>query len=508
MFRRASGKAVIIVLAALLSVPSSLPAQNSRAGSRAARNSKNDSTRYTAPIKAANKQHLLNFVAQHSRNPEMRAIMKAEQEGRLLDAEKLLQSAVGKAEAQTPPSPRLRFLLNQLGRLELRLGHDTQAVSTARQVLSLDATLPPRKRRLMFIDYQNLAIFSERAGDTASAEKAFKQELALARQNPGYKDTLLLVALAQVERFYERQHRTTDAQALQAEAVQVCESQSGARAPQCEPDVGSYYRQTGHAGYAEDVLSQQASLPATAGKQRTAYSDKLFAIVALAHQYNQDQSYDLAADAYQKAISLAETPSKRSRGKPRNPTMVPTLYDQMGNALMRDARKEDAEAAYQHAFDLRVHATAKDRPMVDSLAYSGLPRFYQLQGRLTDADSVLSQALAAQKRLLGPQDIHLAQTLTELARVKTREGMYYDAEPLCKQALKIEEADYGADSVRQFRTVMAYARVEEHLGHTEQANTLMARARALRKRIRARFSASRPARASSPMHSPPPTSQP
>ncbi len=47
---------------------------------------------------------------------ELEAISKAEQEGRLLDAEKLLTAAVRKAESSSPPDHRLGFLLSRLGR--------------------------------------------------------------------------------------------------------------------------------------------------------------------------------------------------------------------------------------------------------------------------------------------------------------------------------------------------------------------------------------------------------
>jgi len=487
MSSRASGRALLIVLTVFLLVSCPLWGQSSPPSSRGAAAQKSDSTRYVTPITTANKQNMLNHEIQHIHDPELQAILKAEQEGRWLDAEKLLNAAVGNAEALSAPATRLRFLLNQLGSLEFRLGQYTQAVSTAQRVLSVDMSFPPAGRQLVPFDYQNLAIYSERAEDPATAEKAYKEGVALARKNPGPQKTSLLTALTRLEGFYRRQRRTADARALQQEATQICESQPEPRAARCEVILGGYYRRNGHAGYAEDVLSQQASQVAS-GQKHSPYFDKLFALVALAHQYEQDKSYDLAEATYQKTIALAQTPTRKYPGKLKNPPLVAALYDQLGRAYQMDARDQDAETAYQRAFNLRVQAAATDRSVVGPLAYSGLARFYQMRGRLTDADHVLSRALAVQERVLDPQDIRLARTLTELARVKTRESEYYDAEPLCRHALKIEEADFGSDSPRLFRTVAVYAQVEQKLGNAAQAEALMARARALRQEIRARQS--------------------
>ena len=414
---------------------------------------------------------------------EMEEISKAEQEGRLLEAEKLLNSAIARAEQEPPPRSHLGMLLNELADVKNRLHHYKLAAAVEKRAVAADQALGPGAISRVMMDLQELGAYARFGGDCATFADAATEQLALARRYPGPKDSQLLRALSTLAAAYHCEGHDDDARKLQAEHVRICEAQLEPHSPGCVSILAGHYRDTGHPGYAEKLVSQLAArTPNFSPRFLPGSSElpKVFDLQALARGYEADHLYDQAVATDRQIIAVIERTTK-------DPVYAATFYDSLGRDLEKQGNDAEAETAFKRSYVLREHATGRGRDQwIESLSEAPLVLFYWRQGRLSDAEAVLKRALADQEKALKPNDAALAYTLVRLAEVESREGEYPDAEQLCERALNIQQADYGLDSPQIVQTLSLYASVERQLHKKDKADALAARAAAIRQKLRGR----------------------
>lgn len=372
----------------------------------------------------------------HTVDPTLEAASKAEQEGRLLDAEKLLTTAVGTGGSSSAPDWRMSALLNPLARVEFDLGRYSEAIKAIHKALVADKAVAGPESTKVLLDLYVLAAYIRRAGNQAAVDLAIDEALDIARKSPGPHQTTLVTVLWQASLNDRQQRRKAEAQALLAEGARICQAQGEPQTNICPVVLTAYYREAGETGQVEKLLSDMAAHGPVDYHGHADFGYHLSAIGELAAYYQQEGSY------------------------------------------------RQAEAAYRHAFDALERVQGQFRAVaIGRLSDTPLARFFQNQGRATDAEAILGQVLIDQERELDPNDVHLARTLVALAGLKFAEGNNTAAEPLCKRALKIQESDYGTDSLHLVRTLSLYTTVERQLGKSDTANALAARAAVLRKQI-------------------------
>lgn len=415
-------------------------------------------------------------IRQNVSDPEMDAISKAEQEGRLLDAEKLLAAAVQNAESNSSPPLRMSVLLKSLTRVEFDLGHFSEAISAMQKELKVDKALYHPESAKVLIDLNALAVFNRKAGNQAAADQAIGEALALARKFPGPHQVTLITALWEASQNDRQANRKDEAQALLAEGAQICQAPGTLQTNICPLVLSNYYRETGEGSQAEKILSEAAAQRPVDDHGHADYSYQLNALGQLAAHYRQEGSYNLAEATYQKAIAVAQNHIP-------NPLVAPDVYYEYGRLLEIEGKNKEAEAAYKRAFDaLETIQGRFQLEEVQRLSAMPLVRLYEKEGRTSEAEALLERTLAHQEQVLDPHDEHLARTLMQLADLKVRQGEYSDAEPLCERALKIQEADFGPDNPQLMQALCLYASIERQLRNTDKADALAARAAALRRK--------------------------
>jgi tetratricopeptide (TPR) repeat protein len=413
----------------------------------------------------------------HPVDPTMEAISKAEQEGRLLDAEKLLTTAVYGGQSGSAPDWRMSALLNSLARVEFDLGRYSEAIAAMHKALVTDKAVAGPESTKVLLDLDALAVYNRRAGNQAAVDRAIDEALELARKSPGPHQTTLVTALWQASLNDRQQHREAEAQALLAEGAGICQAQGELQTNICPVVLTAYYREGGETGQVEKILSDVAAQGPVDYHGHPDYGYHLNALSQLAAHYQQIGSYSQAEAAYQKAITVVETHIP-------NPLVAPGVYEQYGRLLELEGKNKEAEAYYRHAFEVLEGVQGKFRAVaIERLSDTPLVSFYQKEGRTTEAEAILGQVVIDQKQVLDQNDAHLARTLVALAGLKFAEDDNTAAEPLCERALKIQESDYGTGSLHLVRTLSLYAAVERHLGNKEKADALATRASALRKQM-------------------------
>lgn len=421
-------------------------------------------------------------VHRNAPDAELEAISKAEQEGRLLDAEKLLNAAIAKVKKEPPPQARLGALLNELARVENHVHHYRQAVAAEKRAVAADKALGPGEISRVMMDLQELGAYARFGGDCTTFAEAATEQLALARQYRGPQDNQLLRGLSTLAAAYHCEGRDADARKLQAEQVGICEAQLEPRSASCVSILAGHYRNTGHAGYAEQMLAQRAARTPDASPgflPGSAELPKVFDLLALARRYEADHLYDQAVATDRQAIAVIQRTSKE-------PVQSAAFYDGLGRDLQLQGKDDEAEVAFMRSFQLRERATGRGHDQwIESLSETPLARFYERQRRLSDAEAILERVLKDQQGVLNQNDAAIGRTLVQLADLKIRESEYSDAEQLCERALKIQEADYGPDNLKLAQTLSLYARVERQLRNAGKADALAARAAALRREFHA-----------------------
>jgi serine/threonine-protein kinase len=94
---------------------------------------------------------------------------------------------------------------------------------------------------------------------------------------------------------------------------------------------------------------------------------------------------------------------------------------------------------------------------------------YQKLGKLDVAEPLLNGALAARRQLLGPNNIKVARSLTDLSLLRKDQGKLDEAESLARQAVDLSRQDSAADGSDVAACLLALGTILETHGKYDQA---------------------------------------
>jgi len=149
-----------------------------------------------------------------------------------------------------------------------------------------------------------------------------------------------------------------------------------------------------------------------------------------------------------------------------------------GAASMLAGHPADAEKQLRPAADLFWKQTDPSERASSIRAMTYLGRVVAQQGRLPEADTILSAAVTRAESLFGPDRIETASPLADRAQNLTNMSRFPEAGTIFERVLKIELATYGADSVDVAATRNNIALNLEAQGRFEEAAPLFEAARA------------------------------
>ena len=102
-----------------------------------------------------------------------------------------------------------------------------------------------------------------------------------------------------------------------------------------------------------------------------------------------------------------------------------------------------------------------------------ISQIYINQGKYSEAESLLNQALNIVKSSLGPDHPNVAVCMSNLGQVYLNQGKYSEAEPLLKQALNIVKSSLGPDHSEMARILNNLAMVYINQGKYSEAESLL-----------------------------------
>lgn len=119
---------------------------------------------------------------------------------------------------------------------------------------------------------------------------------------------------------------------------------------------------------------------------------------------------------------------------------------------------------------------AQQDPLAEATALNRQVLELYRQGKYTAALTAAKRALELREKALGPNNVAVASSLTQLAGVYLAMGDYAPIEPLVLRALKIREEFFGAESLSFAKALNNLAVFYREMGNVRQALELLERA--------------------------------
>jgi tetratricopeptide (TPR) repeat protein len=372
-----------------------------------------------------------------ARDPVFRSARKAQQEGRLADAEKILNDRIHAIEETQPNSPELVPYLNLLATISGMMRHDADSNANAnaiyKRVLEIDRSAfgPGDGRSLR--DLVNLASTL----GPEEKEQLLKQALELALQNPKLSPDMMAAILANLAGFYQTEKRWHEAEPLAERGMKICASMP-------MPGTCDYLKYTLAEIYRGEGRTVEAG-QVDARNMDADFPPELDSLNKSAQKYEKDGLYAQAEFTYRQAAAWIEAHPLWTGGEiPTDLTGdLPMEYNGIGRALEKQGRNDLAEESYKKAIASQ-EADASENPLsVLGFSFSELMNLYRQEGRLKELEPIIQHALELQEKFLGDSSTSVAQTLGTLANLYKEEGKEAQAGPLYERARKIDEINLG-----------------------------------------------------------------
>jgi CHAT domain-containing protein len=145
-------------------------------------------------------------------------------------------------------------------------------------------------------------------------------------------------------------------------------------------------------------------------------------------------------------------------------------------------RYSEAEPLLKQALAVRKRALGETHPDV-ATSLNSLALLYHSQGRYSEAEPLYKQALALKIRALGEAHPDVATSLNNLAGLYDSQGRYSEAEPLFKQALELRKRALGETHPDVATSLNNLAGLYRNQGRYSEAEPLFKQALAVSKRI-------------------------
>jgi tetratricopeptide (TPR) repeat protein len=411
-------------------------------------------------------------------NSLQRAITKARNDGRLVDAENLLRDGIQKLEEDNPQNPQISTYLKELAPLMARREGEAAYGPLVERAYEIDRAAFGASDLRVANDLTLLASFSHRAGKQPEAEREFDGAVSIVRSKEadlrwnagaGLGASILGAALT----FYIEEKRWVDAEVLMPEEVMLCNMvpdkfRAGfGRCEHIEETAAEIYRGEGRAAQVE------------AGRPGTGLPPELVGLNQTAEKYINDGRYPSAEETYKQAIELA---GKMDSDRDHYGGLRIVEMNQLGQLFEREGFKDRAEKSYKDALEIgEEEARSQSGPPTFAMSLPlNLSYLYRNEGRLQDAEVVVQGVLEIQVASLGERHRATVDTLAELADIRELEGekdptKLAEAKATYERAISMQEANLGANDPSLVRLLERYATVISELNEDAKAAEVRAR---------------------------------
>lgn len=163
------------------------------------------------------------------------------------------------------------------------------------------------------------------------------------------------------------------------------------------------------------------------------------------------------------------------------PAVQAEMYQTLGSIYEKLGKFEQADTMLGSALERRKSVSGPDNPEVaDGLVSLGLLRLDQ--GRVADAEKLVREGLAMNRRHLPPGDPGVARSESALGRVLEDRSAYEDAVKTLDEAVRLQSARSAASSDLA-ESLSALGTADYYLGHLALADSIHRRALAMHRQL-------------------------
>jgi len=172
-------------------------------------------------------------------------------------------------------------------------------------------------------------------------------------------------------------------------------------------------------------------------------------------------------------VALLDRGVKSARTLSAEPAVQAELYQTLGNIYQKLGKPDQADPLMRSSMDLRKSvAGPQSHDVADSLVTMGLLRVDQ--GQLADAERLVREGLAIDRRRFRPDDPAVAKDMSALGRVLEERGAYDEAVKTLDEAIRVQSSKGGVMTDLSNSTY-ELAVAHYYLGHLPVAGSLYKR---------------------------------
>lgn len=181
------------------------------------------------------------------------------------------------------------------------------------------------------------------------------------------------------------------------------------------------------------------------------------------------------------AVALLDRGVQNARTLNSEPSVQAELYQTLGNMYQKLGKYEQADQLFHASLNRRKSISGADsRDVADSMLALGALRLDQ--GQLAEAERMVREGLAIDRRRLPPEDPSIAKASSALGRILEERGAYDEAVKVLDETIRLQSAKNEittdlSESINELATAHSY------LGHVAVADSLYRRALAMDRQL-------------------------
>jgi tetratricopeptide (TPR) repeat protein len=366
------------------------------------------------------------------------------EEGQLDEAESLQREALAiQTKLFGPEHPTVALSLNNLALSVGNRGQYLEAEALWHQVLEMQRRLLGNEHQYVARALLNLATVLNKEGKTTEAEAAVREAIDLLRKIFGGEHPDLARALNSLGVLLNKQGKYEQAEALEREALAMQRKLEGPASLSIAATLNglaSTMRARGELAKAEKTYREALEMEETlVGKD---HPDLGFFLSNLAVTLREQGDPGKLLEAETLTRRALEITTKRlGADHPNTIFWLNTL-----GAILRDqGRLPEAEAAFRDIVKRFFTGPNSVNPAARAQILANLANVLWLEKQLSEAETLVREALEIQRKVFGAKHPAVAGTLRQLADILRDEGQLDAAEATSREALGLQRDLAGAE---------------------------------------------------------------
>jgi serine/threonine-protein kinase len=396
----------------------------------------------------------------------------AQHEGKLPEAQTLIDAAIARLRATKAPPERLAALLNQRGGIEYQRSALDDAERDAREALDLFRQRYGERSLDVVEILGNLGSLRSDRGDAPGAETYFRDALAAYRRLLPAEHPLIALAMINLADARYRQGDFTEAESLYKDALAMQRHLFGDTHVDIATalnDLGGLYAMRGDYTQAHDMMQQ--SLNIYIRLYGSTHPWALLTRASLGTIEREQGDYAQARVALQAVLD-------DYRKQPGNETHQAFYLDQLGVLARYEEHYEEAESLHRQAQAIYAALKQEALPIDRTRGLISLSLVETATGRAADASKHADEAVALFENANAQANPYYSDAVLARARAALGRGDAPAARKDAQAALEQRIKSYGKNDFRSAEAELVLAEIEaaEHQRADAEKHARAARA--------------------------------